>query len=84
MSVRAYNRFPSLVLFRKSFDSSFFYTRSCFIPSHLLGSRVSVHVGNQFKSILIKPLMLNYRFGDFSFTKLRGFDIHKRKRKKKL
>jgi ribosomal protein S19 len=82
MSVKNYNRFPSLSFFRKSFDSNT-YLRSSFIPSSLVGSRVSVHVGNQFKSILIKPLMIGYRFGDFAFTKLRGFDIHRRKRKKK-
>lgn len=82
MSVKNYNRFPNLSFFRKSFSGDT-YLRSSFIPSHLVGSRVSVHVGNQFKSILIKPLMLGYRLGDFAFTKLRGFDIHKRKRKKK-
>lgn len=82
MSVKNYNRFPNLSLFRKSFNGST-YIRSSFIPSNLVGSRVSVHIGNQFKSILIKPLILGYRFGDFAFTKLRGFDIHKRKRKKK-
>ncbi len=83
MSVRKYNRFPSLSTFRKSFFGSNSYLRSSFIPSYLIGSRVSVHIGNQFKSILIKPLISGYRFGDFAFTKLRGFEIHKRKRKKK-
>jgi ribosomal protein S19 len=83
MSSRIYNRFPHLSFFRKSFSGTS-YIRASYIPSHLLGSRVSVHVGNQFKSILIKPLILGYRFGDFAFTKIRGFEIHKRKRKKKL
>jgi ribosomal protein S19 len=83
MSVRRYNRCPSLHFFRKSFNPSFFYNRSSFIPNNLVGSRISVHIGNQFKSILIKPLITNYRLGDFAFTKFRGFEIHKRKRKKK-
>lgn len=83
MSVRNYNRFPSLSIFRKSFLTGNSYLRSSFVPSYLVGSRISIHIGNQFKSILIKPLILGYRFGDFAFTKLRGFDIHKRKRKKK-
>lgn len=82
MSTRNYNRFPSLSTFRKSFGGNS-YLRSSFIPSYLVGTRISIHIGNQFKSILIKPLILGYRFGDFAFTKLRGFDIHKRKRKKK-
>jgi|688.fasta_scaffold20350_12 ribosomal protein S19 len=83
MSVKRYNRCPSLHLFRKSFDPLSCYTRNSFIPSSFIGSRISVHIGNQFKSILIKPLIINYRLGDFAFTKFRGFDIHKRKRKKK-
>ena len=83
MSVKRYNRCPSLHFFRKSFNPSSFYTRNSFIPVSFVGSRISVHIGNQFKSILIKPLMVNYRLGDFAFTKFRGFEIHKRKRKKK-
>lgn len=84
MTSRIYNRCPSIVFYRKSFNPEIFYKRSHFVPSHLIGSRISVHVGNKFKSILIRPLIIGYRFGDFSFTKIRGFEIHKRKRKKKL
>lgn len=82
MSVKNYNRFPDLSFFRKNFSNGS-YKRSSFIPIHFLGSRISIHIGNQFKSILVKPLIIGYRFGDFAFTKIRGFDIHKRKKKKK-
>lgn len=57
------------------------FSRSSFIPSFLLGNRVLVHVGNRFSSVVIRPEMVNLRFGQFYLTKRLGTSIHSSKKK---
>ena len=59
------------------------YGRSSRITEEMLGHKYSVHMGNSLRSITPKEEIVGYTLGFFSFTKISGSSIHKRKRKKK-
>jgi ribosomal protein S19 len=51
------------------------------IPFFLIGKRVLIHNGKDYKYILITREKVGYKFGDFCLTRCRA--IHKKKSKKK-
>jgi len=53
------------------------YLRRSRIPGHALDKRVAVHNGYTFHSFVVKPWMLNHRFGEFVVTKKLGTLIHR-------
>jgi len=59
------------------------YLRGSFIPPAIVHSRLAVHVGNTFKSFIVKPFMIGRRCGEFALTKQLGKQIHITKKKKK-
>jgi len=58
-------------------------TRGLRIPDCYLGIRITIHTGKKFKSILIKSGMLGCKFGELVPTKLTGYNIHLRGKRKK-
>jgi ribosomal protein S19 len=58
------------------------YLRSARISKEFLDKRVAVYNGNKFLSFVVKPWMINHKFGEFVLTKKLGTIIHKRKDKK--
>lgn len=71
----------STQLFFDSANSSF--NRSDDLTNFILDTRIFVHDGRSFKSLLIKPYHVTYKIGQFIFTRLQTSKIHLRKRKKK-
>lgn len=59
------------------------YKRASRITEEILGHKYSVHMGNSLRSVTPKEEILGHMLGFFSFTKISGSSIHKRKRKKK-
>jgi small subunit ribosomal protein S19 len=45
------------------------WSRNSCIPYVLIGQRVLVHNGNEFKKIFITREKVGYKFGSFSFTR---------------
>lgn len=57
------------------------WNRNSVIPLGLIGTKVGVHNGKEFKNVLISREMVGYKFGEFAST--RKFTKKKVKQKKK-
>jgi small subunit ribosomal protein S19 len=59
------------------------WSRRSTIPSILIGQKVLVYNGKEFKKIFINREKIGYKFGDFSFTRKHTKKIMKVVKKKK-
>lgn len=57
------------------------WSRSSCVPYFLVGQRVLVHNGNEFKNVYITREKVGYKFGSFSFTRKYTKKIKKSKTK---
>lgn len=72
------------------FFSNFFFKQQLFfiwwrnssIPSVLLSNKVKVYNGVWMLSLVIKSIMIGFKFGEFSITKRLGKIIHEKDKKK--
>jgi ribosomal protein S19 len=74
---------PYYKFFRSNFGKNPIYSRVGAIDSSIIGQKMLIHNGNSFRSFTPKEEMLFTSLGHYSFTKITGSSIHKRKRKKK-
>jgi len=51
----------------------------CYVNEHTL-----ISTGRKYRNIIINPDMIGFNFGSFVLTKLIGYDIHLRGKRKKL
>lgn len=59
------------------------WQRDSSIPSFLIGKKVSIHNGKDFKDLLIEDKHLGYKFGEFAFTRHHGGHKALKKNQKK-
>jgi ribosomal protein S19 len=76
------NKAPVNAKFTKK-SAVYTYLRASRIPLNVLNKRVAVYNGSTFISFIVKPFMLNYKFGVFSRTKKLGGKIHEKIKKAK-
>jgi ribosomal protein S19 len=65
----------------KKKSSKKIWSRSSVIPAGLVNSKVFVHNGKTFYLIRITPENVGYKFGEFCFTRNKGFKKKKIKKK---
>jgi len=58
--------------------------RSTKIPDFYENERIKIHTGKKYEQLIISSGMIGYKFGQFILTKLLGYDIHLRGKKKKI
>jgi ribosomal protein S19 len=74
---------PSFLFFRRAnFDAYVIHARSARPSFEMLGVRVNVYTGKEFRRILIRPDMIGRSIGSFVATKITGVSMHKRKKRK--
>lgn len=54
----------------------YIWRRDSIITDFFLGHRVLVYNGRKFQSFVVRPSMIGYKFGEFSFTRRVGEGIH--------
>lgn len=59
------------------------WNRYSLIPANLVGKVARVHNGTWHLAIVVKSNLIGHKFGEFSFTKRTGVDIHRGSKKKK-
>jgi ribosomal protein S19 len=69
--------------FVRSLSRNYVYSRASVINYFIVGQKYMVYDGHKFKSVTPREEMVGTRLGHYSFTKITGASIHKRKRKKK-
>lgn len=62
------------------FSDYFVWSRASLITSKILDKRIAVYNGRKFITFTVRPSMLGYRFGEFSFTRKFG-KVHKLEKK---
>jgi len=58
------------------------WQRSSVIPAHFLNKKFKVHNGIWLLTVNIKSLMVGRKFGEFSFSKSMGKEIHFKQKNK--
>jgi small subunit ribosomal protein S19 len=61
----------------------FFDRRASTILSNMIGKKVAVHNGQGYSVFTIRDYMVGHKYGEFSFTRKVGIDMHFRKKGKK-
>jgi ribosomal protein S19 len=56
--------------------------KNSLIPKNYFSRTLSVYNGKKYVNIIVKPEMVNYKVGQFVFTKLLGYRSKKKKKKK--
>jgi len=69
--------FTKLISLKDTSKIILIYSRSSIITPFFLGKRIAIYNGNKFVSIIVRPLMVGSKFGEFAITKKLGSRIHK-------
>lgn len=72
--------FSNFLAKKKNFNV---WQRSSKIPSSFVNKRIRIHNGIWLLSLNVKPNMVGYKFGEFSFSKRMGKIIHFQNKSKK-
>jgi small subunit ribosomal protein S19 len=72
---------PLSVLKLKRRKKKIVWSRASVIPFFLVGSKVKIHSGKEFKNILITEDKVGYKFGEFAPTRKRRFQSEKKRLK---
>jgi ribosomal protein S19 len=74
---------PLSILKLKRSKKKIVWSRSSVIPFFLVGFKVKIHSGKEFKNILITEDKVGYKFGEFAPTRKRRFQRSNEKKKLK-
>lgn len=72
--------FSNMLQGAKSFN---IWQRNSLIPYTFINRKFKIHNGIWFLTLNIKASMIGHKFGEFSFTKRIGHEIHGKKKQKK-
>jgi len=72
--------FSNLLMKKKNFK---IWQRNSCVPANFVNRRYYIHNGIWLLTVNIKSGMIGHKFGEFSFTKRMGKEIHFKKKQKK-